>query len=298
MVAEYSGIKGVNLKMKLKENALDFLMITIGTAIVSVGVFFFMMPSNVSVGSIAALAMVLSNIIPLSVSVLTMIMNVVLLILGFLFIGKEFGLKTVYTAMLMPMLIGVFEMLFPNNQSFTGDQALDVVAYCVLVALGQAILFVRNASSGGLDIVAKFMNKYLHMELGKAIGIAGMAVALSSALVYDKKTLVLSVLGTYFNGLVVDHFIFGNTLKKRVCIISKYEKEILDFILHELHSGATKYHAYGTYSDTRYTEINTIVDKNEYLKLIQFVTETDPDAFVTVYTVNEMMYKPKVVEKK
>lgn len=284
--------------MNVRDKLLDFLMITIGTAIVSVSVFFFMMPSNVTVGSIAGLAMVLSHFVPMSVSVLTMIMNVGLLILGFIFIGKEFGVKTVYTAMLMPALIGVLEIIFPNNQSLTNDQTLDVVCYCTLVSVGMAILFTRNASSGGLDIVAKFMNKYLRMDLGKAVSIAGMVAALASALVYDKKTVVLSVIGTYFNGLVVDHFIFGTTMKKRVCIISKYEKEILDFILHELHSGATKYHAYGTYSDAQYTEINTIVDKNEYLKLINYVTKKDPDAFITVYTVNEMMYKPKVIEKK
>lgn len=284
--------------MKYKEIIWDFLIITFGTAIVAFAVYFFMMPSQVSVGSIAALAMVLNNFVPVPVSMLTLIMNIILLILGFLFIGKEFGIKTVYTATLMPVLMGVFEIMFPTNPSFTNDQTLDVVCYCVLVAVGQAMLFVRNASSGGLDIVAKFMNKYLHMELGKAVSIAGMAVALSSAFVYDKKTLVLSILATYFNGLVVDHFIFGNTLKKRVCIISKYEKEILAFILHELHSGATTYHAYGAYSDVCRTEINTIVDKNEYQKLMNFIRKTDPDAFVTVYAVNEMMYKPKVIDEK
>lgn len=284
--------------MKIKETLWDFFIITFGTAIVAFAVFFFMMPSQVTVGSIAALAMVLNNFIPVPVSMLTLMMNIILLIVGFLFIGKEFGVKTVYTATLMPILMGMFEMLFPTNPSLTNDQTLDVVCYCVLVAVGQAMLFVRNASSGGLDIVAKFMNKYLHMELGKAVSIAGMAVALSSAFVYDKKTLVLSILATYFNGLVVDHFIFGNTLKKRVCIISEREKEILEFILHELHSGATKYHAYGAYSDVQRIEINTIVDKNEYQKLMNFVRKTDPDAFVTVYAVNEMMYKPKVIDGK
>ena len=284
--------------MKIKETIWDFLIITFGTAIVAFAVYFFMMPSQVSVGSIAALAMVFNNFIPIPVSMLTLMMNIILLILGFLFIGKEFGVKTVYTATLMPIMMGVFEMIFPTNPSFTNDQILDVVCYCVLVAVGQAMLFVRNASSGGLDIVAKFLNKYLHMELGKAVSIAGMAVALSSAFVYDKKTLVLSILATYFNGLVVDHFIFGNTLKKRVCIISEYEKEILEFILHELHSGATKYHAYGAYFDVQRIEINTIVDKNEYQKLMNFVRKTDPDAFVTVYAVNEMMYKPKVIDGK
>jgi len=277
----------------MKAKIWDFTVITLGTAVVSVAVFFFLMPSGVSVGSIAGLAVVLANFIPLSVSVLTMVMNVALLVLGYLFIGREFGIKTIYTALLMPALMGVLELLFPNNASLTGDQTIDTVAYCVLVALGQGILFARNASSGGLDIVAKFLNKYFRMELGKAVSAAGMAVALTAVLVADKKTLVLSILGTWFNGLVVDHFIFGSTIKKRVCIISPKQEEILQFILRELHSGATCYHAYGAYSDTMHMEINTIVDKHEYQKLISFVTKTDPDAFVTVYAVNEMMYKPK-----
>lgn len=283
--------------MKLRGAIWDFLVITFATAVVAVAVYFFMIPSKVSVGSIAALAMVLSNFVPLSVATLTMLMNVALLIFGFLVIGREFGIKTVYTAMLLPTIMGIFEVVRPNQASLTNDQMLDVVCYCVLVALAQAMLFVRNASSGGLDIVAKLMNKYMHMELGKAVGLAGMAVALTSAFKYDAKTVALSVLGTYFNGLVVDHFIFGSTIKKRVCILSKKEKEILDFILYELHSGATKYHAYGTYSDIQHTEINTIVDKNEYLKLINFIAKTDPDAFVTVYAVNEMMYKPKEIKQ-
>lgn len=282
--------------MKVRAAIWDFLVITAATVLIAVAVYFFMMPSKVSVGSVAAFAMVLSNFVPLSVATLTMIMNIALLILGFVFIGKEFGIKTVYTAILLPGVIGAFEVLFPENPSWTNDQVLDVICYCVLVAIGQAILFGRNASSGGLDIVAKFMNKFLHMELGKAVGLAGMAVALSSALVYDAKTVALSVLGTYFNGIVLDHFIFGATLKRRVCIISQKEDEILQFILHELHSGATKYHAYGAYSDAQHTEINAIVDKNEYLKLMNFITEVDPDAFVTVYSVNEVRYKPKEIK--
>jgi uncharacterized membrane-anchored protein YitT (DUF2179 family) len=222
-----------------------------------------------------------------------MIMNVALLIVSFLLVGKDFGIKTVYTSILLPIVIGAFEIMFPNNQSLTGDQALDGIGYCLVVSIGLSMLFTRNASSGGLDIIAKLMNKFLRMDLGKAMGLSGMAVALSSALVYDTKTVVLSVFGTYFSGIVLDHFIFGSTIKKRVCIISKKHDEILQFILHELHSGATQYHAYGAYTDTMRMEINTIVDKTEYIKLINFVTKTDPEAFVTVYAVNEMMYKPK-----
>ena len=284
-----------DITMKIKETIWEFLVITFATTIVAAAVFFFLVPGRVSVGSISGLAIVLSNFIPLSVSALTMIMNVLLLMVGFLFIGKEFGVKTVYTSILLPVVMGIFETIFPNNQSLTNDQTLDVICYCVFVSIGLAMLFVRNASSGGLDIIAKFMNKYLRMDLGKAMGVAGMVVALSSGLVYDTKTVILSVLGTYFNGLVLDHCIFGSTIKKRVCIISKKQEEILDFILYDLHSGATTYEAYGAFSKIKRTEINTIVDKNEYLKLINFVTKADPDAFVTVYAVNEMMYRPKPI---
>ena len=278
----------------MKKDAIkEFFIITIADIIVGVAVFFFLIPSKLSIGSISGLAIVLSNLVPLQVSQLTMIMNVALLIVSFLLVGKDFGIKTVYTSILLPIVIGVFEVVFPNNQSLTGDQALDGIGYCLVVSIGLSMLFTRNASSGGLDIIAKLMNKFLRMDLGKAMGLSGMAVALSSALVYDTKTVVLSVFGTYFSGIVLDHFIFGSTLKKRVCIISQKHDEILQFILHELHSGATQYHAYGSYTDTMRMEINTIVDKTEYMKLINFVTKTDPDAFVTIYAVNEMMYKPK-----
>ena len=276
-----------------KDAVKEFFIITIADIIVGVAVFFFLVPSKLSIGSISGLAIVLSNLVPLQVSQLTMIMNVALLIVSFLLVGKDFGIKTVYTSILLPIVIGVFEVVFPNNQSLTGDQALDGIGYCLVVSIGLSMLFTRNASSGGLDIIAKLMNKFLRMDLGKAMGLSGMAVALSSALVYDTKTVVLSVFGTYFSGIVLDHFIFGSTLKKRVCIISKKHDEILQFILHELHSGATQYHAYGSYTNTMRMEINTIVDKTEYMKLINFVTKTDPDAFVTIYAVNEMMYKPK-----
>lgn len=285
--------------MTTKNIVKEYLWITLGTIVVGVSVFFFLIPSKVSVGSISGLAIVLANFIPLPVSSLTMIMNVLLLLFGFLVIGKEFGVKTVYTSLLLPVVIGILEWVIPNNQSLTSDQTLDVICYCVLVSVGLSILFNRNASSGGLDIIAKFLNKFFRMDLGKAMGAAGMAVALSSALVYDTKTVVLSVLGTYFSGLVLDHFIFGSTLKKRVCIISSHYEEILDFILYDLHSGATKYHAYGAYTNKEHLEINTIVDKHEYMQLISFVSKVDPNAFITIYAVTEMMYKPKpIVYKK
>ena len=282
--------------MFTKENIIDFIMITLGTFIIAISVFFFMMPSNLSVGSVSGLSIVISNFIPFNVSTISMVINILLLIFGFITIGKEFGIKTVYTSILLPIFIAMFEHLFPNNISLTADQTLDAICYCVIVSIGTAMLFNRNASSGGLDIIGKFLNKYFHLEVGKGIALSGMLVAISSILVYDMKTMIISILATYFSGIVLDNFLFGSTIKKRVCIISQKYQQILDFILNDLHSGATTYHAYGAYSDKMNIEINVIVDKNEYIKLIDYITSVDPDAFVTIYAVNEMMYRPKVIK--
>ncbi|MGN0403720.1 MAG: YitT family protein [Bariatricus sp.] len=272
----------------------EMAILTGAVAIIAAAVFFFLIPSHTAVSSISGLAIVLSNFIPLSISAITMILNVGLLIIGFILCGPEFGYKTVYTSIMLPVFMGILEALLPNNQSLTGDQALDVLAYILLVSVGLSILFNRNASSGGLDIVAKIMNKFLHMELGKAMSLAGMCVALSAAFVYDSKTVVLSVIGTYFNGIVVDYFIFGQNEKKRVCIVSQKEEMVRDFILNDLHSGATIYEAIGAYKLEKRREIIAIVDKHEYQKLMKFMNEKDPDAFMTVYSVHDMRYKPKV----
>lgn len=276
-----------------KRSVKEFCVITAGVSIVAAAVYFFMLPSHVSVGSASALAMVLSNFIPLRVSVITLIMNIGLLILGFLLIGPEFGIKTVYCAVLMPGVLWIFEMLFPGFQSLTQDSLLDVLCYILVVGVGLALLFSKNASSGGLDIVAMLMNKYLRMDLGQAMSLSGMLVALSSALCYDKKTVVLSVLGTYFGGLVVDHFIFGLNIKRRVCIISPKVEEITDYILHDLHSGCSLYDVIGAYDRTVRREINVIVDKEEYRALMDYMKKTDPNAFMTVYSVNKINYQPK-----
>ena len=279
--------------MNVQKTIKEFAIISVGTAIVAAAVFFFMLPSHVSVGSGAALAMVLSNFIPLSASTITLIMNVGLLIIGFILIGPEFGAKTVYCSILMPVIMGVFEKIFPNFQSITQDPLLDVICYILVVGIGLAILFSRNASSGGLDIVAKIMNKYLKMDLGQAMSASGILVALSSALCYDSKTVVLSLLGTYFGGLVVDHFIFGINIKRRVCVISNQLEPIVNYVLHELHSGATLNEIIGAYDRTPKMEMVTIVDKNEYKKLMDYVRDIDPKAFVTVYSVSDMRYQPK-----
>ena len=161
--------KKINYAEIMKETGI----LTVAVAIIAAAVYFFLVPSHASVSSISGLGIVLSNFIPLPLSVITMIMNVVLLLIGFATCGKEFGVKTVYTSVMLPVFLGLFEMLFPNFGSMTDSQELDVLCYILVVSVGLSILFNRNASSGGLDIVAKIMNKYLHMELGKAMSLSG-----------------------------------------------------------------------------------------------------------------------------
>ena len=281
------------LKKDILKTIKDFAIITLGSVISAAAIYFFMLPSKVAVGSASALAMVLGNFIPLSVSQITLIINLILLGLGFLLIGPEFGAKTIYTTIIIPLVIGVFELVFPNFKSLTNDPIIDVICYVLVAGMGIAILFSMNASSGGLDIVAKIMNKYFNIDLGRASAIAGIVVALTSAFCYDTKTIVLSVLATYFGGIVIDHFIFGLNIKRRVCIVSERLEEITDFVLYDLHSGATLYDMVGAYDKQTKREIIAIVNKNEYRKLMDFVKKIDPKAFVTVYSVNEIRYQPK-----
>lgn len=271
----------------------ELIIMTAAVAIVAAAVYFFLVPSHASVSSISGLGIVLSNFVPIPLSAITMILNVVLLIIGFLTCGKEFGAKTIYTSIMLPVFLGLFEKLFPGFTSMTDSQELDVLCYILVVSIGLSILFNMNASSGGLDIVAKIMNKYLHMDLGKAMSLSGMCVALSAALAYDKKTVVLSVLGTYFNGIILDRFIFDHNVKRRVCIITEREEELRQFIIHDLHSGATIYESIGAYNMQKRNEIITIVDRSEYQKLMAYINRLDPKAFITVYTVSDMKYQPK-----
>ena len=271
----------------------ETVILTAAVVIIAAAVYFFLLPSHASVSSISGLGIVLSNFIPLPLSAITMILNVVLLIIGFFTCGREFGAKTVYTSVMLPLFLGLFEKTFPDIGSLTDSQELDVLCYILVVSIGLSILFNRNASSGGLDIVAKIMNKYLHMDLGRAMSLSGMCVALSAALVYDKKTVVLSILGTYFNGIILDYFIFSHNVKRRVCIITKKEEALRRFIVEDLHSGATIYEDIGAYNMEKHNEIITIVDKSEYQKLMNYISREDPLAFITIYNVSDMRYQPK-----
>jgi len=229
------------------------------------------------------------------VATLVMALNIILLIMSYFFVSHAFAYKTAYGTIMLPAVLLLFEKLFPNNQSLTGDVFLDVVAYIFFVSIGLSILFNRNTCSGGPDVVAKMMQKYLHMDVGQAMGLAGLCISLLSIFAFDAKSVILSVLGTYFNGILLDHFIFGQTIKKRVCVITTEEKAAIltEFILNRIHSGMSIYDIMGAYSHEIKKEIGAVVDRQECQKLMAFLEKEDPKAFITVYNVAEIHYTPK-----
>lgn len=280
----------MRVKKVLEKKALkEYTIITLGILIVAIAVYFFMQPADYIVGSMAGLAMVIHNFLPIQISVLTFILSGLCLIVGFVFLGKEFGIKTVYTSLMLPVFLRIFEVIYPNNPSLTNDIVLDALCYVIVISIGQAFLFHVNASSGGTDIIAKMLNKYLHMDLGNAVSITGIAVVLTSVFVYDTKSLIVGILATYFHGVVLEEYIGGFTRKKRISILSEKYEEIQNYIMNELHRGVTLYAAQGGYAHTFKREIITVLSKDEYAYLIKYIRDLDPKAFVTVSTVSEVV---------
>lgn len=275
--------------MEIKGMIKQYVIITAGIFLVALGIYFFMIPGNVIVGSVSGFSIVLSQFVALPVSLITLAINIILVVLGFIFIGKEFGFKTVYAAFLLPALLAVFEKLFPHNPSLTNDVLLDTICYLLIVSTGAAILFSINASSGGLDIVAKILNKYLYVEMGKALTLSGIVLAFSAILVYDTKALILGLLATYANGLIVDRFIDGFNRRKRVCILSSEYEKVQDYIVNHLSRGVTLYQVVGGYKNDSRIEIITILTRSEYGQLLNYLQHIDQKAFVTVSTVNQVI---------
>lgn len=271
------------------QRVCDYFVITIGTIICAVSVYFFLTPSHLAPGSMSGLAILLAKILPLSVGVLLMILNGICLVLSAVFVGKEFTYRTLYPSILISVAVWILERIFPNQQSIMQDPFLDLLAYMFLFGLGAALLFLRNASSGGLDVITKIMNKYFHIEMGTAMSLCGMAVALPSIFIYDLKTGILSIIGTYFSGVMLDHFLFGFSVKKKVCVVSEKVDQIRDYVINVMHSGATFYEAIGAFDERHYREINILVTRQEYITLLNLIDEIDPNAFVSVYNVSEVM---------
>lgn len=280
-----------------KTGIIDFILITIGTIICGVATYFFMVPSNLAIASVSGVAILIGKFVPLSKAILILILNLVLLIISWFFVGREFTIKSIYPSIVLPVVMMILGHYTPNYHGVMNDQFLDMICYLFLCDLGIALMVVRNASSGGLDVLYKMANKYLNIDFGVATSIVGLFISAPAIFIYDPKTGVLSILGTYVTGIIIDHYVFGMTTKLKVCILSKKNDEICEYIINELHSGVTRYEASGGFTGDKFDEINVIVNRNEYAKLMKHLREVDPDAFATVTNIHDVMYRPKRIAK-
>ena len=284
--------------MKISKNdIIDFILITVGTIICGAATYFFMVPSNLAIASVSGVAILIGKFIPMSKAMLILILNLVLLVISWFFVGREFTIKSIYPSVGMPVVMMIFGHFTPNYHGVMNDQFLDMICYLFLCDLGIALMFVRNASSGGLDVLYKMANKYLQIDFGVATSVIGLFISAPAIFIYNPKTGVLSILGTYVTGIIIDHYVFGMTTKLKVCILSKKNDEICEYIIDELHSGVTKYEASGGFTGDKFDEINVIVNRNEYVKLMKYLREVEPDAFATVTNIHDVMYRPKRITK-
>jgi len=272
------------------------IAITIGAA----ATYYFMVPSKLVIGSVAGLAIVLSSLlegagITISVSLMVLILNILLLVLALVLVGKEFGAKTIYTSLVMGPIMGFFEDVLPYERfiaegqtSVMGDPWLDLLCFVIFASIGQAILFNINASSGGLDIVAKIINKYFHLDIGTCVTVAGAVVCLSAIAINPPKMVILGLIGTWINGIVIDHFSANLSRKKRVCIISDDSQLIRDFIINKLHRGCSLYPVKGGYTEKDHVEVQTILTLNEFASLLAYLKDNKIDHFLTAGNVHEV----------
>lgn len=280
-----------------KTGIIDFILITIGTIICGVATYFFMVPSNLAIASVSGVAILIGKFVPLSKAMLILILNLVLLVISWFFVGREFTIKSIYPSVGLPVVMMILGHFTPNYHGVMNDQFLDMICYLFLCDLGIALMVVRNASSGGLDVLYKMANKYLNIDFGVATSVIGLFISAPAIFIYNPKTGVLSILGTYVTGIIIDHYVFGMTTKLKVCILSKKNDEICEYIIDELHSGVTRYEASGGFTGDKFDEINVIVNRNEYSKLMKHLREVDPDAFATVTNIHDVMYRPKRIAK-
>lgn len=266
----------------------DLPIITLGMFITAVSVHFFLIPSKLIVGSITGLSIVINIITQIPVSILIFVINAILLVLSYILIGREFGIKTVYSALILSPMIAIMEKIWPIQQSIMKDPWLDVLCFVLILSFAQAILFRHNASTGGLDIIAKIINKYLHVELALSVSIAGAMICCTALLVNDVKSVIVGLIGTYLNGLVLDNFMIGFNSRKRVCIISKEYELIRRFIIEDMHRGVTLYPVKGGLGGEDKFEVQSLMTRNEFSYLMEFIKKEQIDAFMTAGTVSEI----------
>lgn len=278
----------------------DILTILIAMSIAAAAVYYFLMPSKLVVGSITGLSIVISGIfekmgIIVKVSVVVFIINAILLVMAYILIGKEFGLKTAIAALVLAPLIDMWEaicpyekILEPGSTSVMGDIWFDLICFILILSASQAILFRINASTGGLDILAKIVNKYLHFDIGMSVTIAGIVICCTAFAINPFRLVVIGLIGTWMNGMIVDYFMMSLNKRKRVCIISAEYERIRDYIINTIVRGCSLYEVTGGYSGQKTMEIQSLLTKDEFCNLMAWIRENDIKAFITAGNVSEV----------
>jgi uncharacterized membrane-anchored protein YitT (DUF2179 family) len=273
----------------------ELVVMTLGMAVGAAAVYYFLMPSNLIIGSISGLAIVISQLTGAEVSLIVTIINAVLLVLAWLLIGAEFGAKTVYTALILGPLLEFWEWLLPYENlmepgatSVMNDPWFDLLCFVLLLSISQAILFRINASTGGLDILAKIVNKYLHFDIGASVTVAGALICCSAFAINPFRMVVIGLIGTWINGIVVDYFTDTLNKRKKVCIISKDHEIIRQFITGKLKRGCSLYHLIGGFTGEEKIEIVVLLTKHEYADLFKFMKDNEIDGFITAGSVSEI----------
>lgn len=298
-----SAIKKIGNVLKTRKFWIELFIMTVGMMVTACAVYYFLVPSKLIIGTISGLSIVISGVseslfgVALSVSTVILVINALLLVLAYFLIGKEFGIKTVYTALILGPLMRVLETYFPYENfiqpdaqipSVMGDIWFDLVCFVLLLSAAQTVLFKINASTGGLDILAKIVNKYLHFDIGASVSVAGAIICCTAFAINPFHMVVIGLIGTWINGLVVDFFTAGLNSKKRVCIISSQHERLKDFIVHDLVRGVTLYEVTGGYSNEKKVEIETLLNKDEFTRLMKLINDESIDAFVTAGNVSEV----------
>ena len=278
----------------------EVLIMTVGMAIAAAAVYYFMIPSKLVLGSISGLSIVISNVagmfgVTLKVSWVVLAINAILLILAWFLIGREFGAKTIYTALILGPLLDFWEkvlpyekLLEPGQTSVMGDPWFDLLCFILVVSMSQTILFHINASTGGLDILAKIVNKYFHFDIGKSVTVAGAIICCTAFAINPFRMVVIGLIGTWLNGLAIDYFTASLNRRKRVCVISAEHERIRKYIIDTLHRGCSLYELTGGYTGEKEVEIQALLTQDEFANLMAFMKENDIHSFTTAGNVSEI----------
>jgi len=273
----------------MKFNIKRFMLINLGLLIMTLGMYFFLIPSNLAVGGATGLAMILSYLIPsIPMGVILAALNIILFITAFIVLGKEFGGYTVYASLALSGMIGFFELVIPMTAPFTDDLFINLIFGILINGVGMGIVFNQNASTGGTDIIAKIINKYTHMDIGKSLLASDFFITIFAGLVFGARLGMYALLGIVINSLVIDKMIAGFNVKINMLIISAELDSINSYILSDIGRGTTIYHGEGGFSNEDKRIINTIVSRSEYIKIRDFVRNIDKKAFVSVSYVTEV----------